>query len=175
MDEMFSPLSNAILPASIEERLKLYECRNTLEENRTNYKIIKHKFLNYRQFSMKLIEGKKQNIEAYALSYSTLPRKRAQGKVEFKIQELYYLNREEVKFITLEYFNTLSEKSYTSIIELIYSPPSFEEELEIRRNLLNTDYDLTPIIVVNEISQKKLTLFLDAKIYEDTKEKLIIL
>jgi len=175
MDEMFSPISNNILPASIEERLQMYTKRNALEDEDVNYKIIKQKFLNYRQFSCKLTEGKRTSIPSYALSYSILPRKRAQGKIDFSHNELHYLNREEIKFITLKEFNKLSQREYTTINDLVFNAPTFEEELEIRFKLTMSNYDLTPIIVVETISEKKLTLALDAKTYEDTREKLIII
>jgi len=175
MDEMFSPISNNILPASIEERLALYTKRNELEDADIKYKIIKQKFLNYRQFNCKLTEGKRTSIPAYALAYSTLPRKRAQGKVEYSLEKLHYFNREEIKFITLADFNTLSKRKFKDINDLIHNAPDFEEEIAIRSTLLESHYDLTPIIVVQNISDKKLTLQLDAKTYEDTKEKLIIL
>lgn len=175
MDEMFSPISNATLPASIEERLEMYKKRNRLEDENIKYKIIKQKFLNYRQFNFKVTEGKRTILPAYALSYSTLPRKRAQGRIEFQENKLHYFNREEIKFISLEDFNSISEKKYTNINELIFSPPPFEEELQIRTNLIASSYDLTPIIVLQEVSDKKLTIELDAKTYEDTKEKLIII
>ena len=175
MDEMFSPISNNTLPASIEERIAMYTKRNKLEDENIDYKIIKQKFLNYRQFNCKLTEGKTTNIPAYALSYSTLPRKRAQGKVEFFDGTLHYLNREEVKFITLQSFNALTQKSYKTINELIFHSPSFEEELQIRNTLTASNYDLTPIIVVENIPTKKLTIQLDTKVYEDVKEKLIII
>jgi len=175
MDEMFSPISGKILPASIEERLELYTQRNSLEDEGKEYRIFKQKFLNYRQFNCKLTEGKRTLIPAYALSYSTLPRKRAQGRIEFRIDKLHFMNREEVKFITLDDFNTLAQRNYEDINELIFNPPSFEKELHLRYELLQTAYDLTPIIVIENISDKKLTLELDAKTYEDTKEKLIVL
>ena len=173
MDEMFSPISAQILPASIEERIEMYTKRNILEDEGKKYKIIKQKFLNYRQFNFKLISGKKDVLEAYALSYSTLPRKKAQGRIEFSHDNISHFNREEVKFITLQTYNNLSKSKYTSIKELIYNPLNFKEELTLRRMISDSDYDLTPIIVVEEIPQTKLSIYLDAKTYEDTKEKLI--
>ncbi len=175
MDEMFSPISAQVLPASIEERLEIYKKRIELGESGIDYKIIKEKFLNYRQFSCKLTLGKHENIEAYALAYSTLPRKKAQGKIEFITQNIAYLNREEVKFITLSHFNELCETNYMSIRELIFNPPLFEKELQLRNKLDLGNYDLSPVIVLKSISDKKLTLELDAKTYEDTREKLIII
>lgn len=173
MDEMFSPISGQILPASIEERLELYTKRNKLEDEGREYKIVKQKFLNYRQFHCKLISGKKDTLEAYALSYSILPRKKAQGRIEFSYNDIYYFNREEIKFITLQTYNDLSNSNYKSIKELIYNPLDFEKEQALRNIISGANYDLTPIIVVKEIPQTKLTIFLDAKSYEDTKEKLI--
>ena len=175
MDEMFSPISQNILPASIEERLQMYTKRNELEDENIQYKIIKQKFLNYRQFSFTLTEGKHTSVPAYALSYSTLPRKRAQGKIEYSINNLHFFNREEVKFISLTDFNDLSKNKYTTINDLIFNAPNFEEEMSIRTTLTGSNYDLTPIIVVEKLSTKKLTLKLDAKTYEDTREKLIII
>ena len=175
MDEMFSSISHRTLPASIEERLEMYKYRMQLDEQEVAYKIIKQKFLNYRQFNFKLIKGKKEVIPAYALSYSTLPRKRAQGRIEFEDNNLHYFNREEVKFITLKHFNSLSNKKYQTMNELIFQAPTFDEELQIRSSLLASHYDLTPIIVVDTILDSKLTVSLDAKTYEDVKEKIIIL
>ena len=175
MDEMFSPISGQILPASIEERLELYSSRNRLEDEGKTYKIIRQKFLNYRQFSVKLISGKKDLIPAHALSYSTLPRKRAQGRIEFDINGVHYFNREEVKFITLSYFNDFFSSSYKNVQELIFNPPSIEKELSLREHISGNNYDLSPIIIVEEIPTTKLTLHIDAKTYEDTREKLIVL
>ena len=174
MDEMFSPISGKTMPASIEERLAMYIKRNELEDEGKAYKIVKQKFLNYRQFHCKLISGKKDILEAYALSYSTLPRKKAQGRVEFTHDNIHYFNREEIKFITLQTYNDLSNSNYKTIKELIYNPLEFDEELTLRAAIAGSNYDLTPIIVVEDIPQTKLSIYLDAKAYEDTKEKLTI-
>ena len=177
MDEMFSPISKITLPASIEERIELYTKRMELEEQNIPYKIVRHKFLNYRQLSFRLLKGKKEILPAYALSYSTLPRKKAQGRIEYEIEGIYHLNREEIRFLSLEKFNELSAKNYSNIYELIYSPPSFRGEQKIRNAIIENIYDLTPIIVtdISTLLETKLTIELDAKTYEDTKEKLIIL
>ena len=173
MDEMFSPISGQILPASIEERLAFYTKRNELEDENIEYKIIKQKFLNYRQFSFKLISGKRDVLDAYALSYSTLPRKKAQGRIDFLHEGIGYFNREEIKFLSREKFNSLTKSNFSSIKEIIYNPLSFEEEQQLRTQISGSNYDLTPIIVVEELPQTKLTIQLDAKVYEDTKENII--
>ncbi len=172
MDEMFSPIANTILPASIEERLTMYEKRINLEDNEIAYEIIREKFLNYRQFTCKLTLGKKEPIAAYALCYSTLPRKKVQGRIERTLHDIYYLNREEVRFITIETFNTLAKRHYTNVKELIYQPLNFNDELEVRNSIISNQFDLSPIVVVDIIPEIKITLELNAKIYEDTKERL---
>jgi len=175
MDEMFSPISASVLPASIEQRIAMYKHRIELEDENIQYKIIKEKFLNYRQFNLKIIINKTEVIPAYALSYSTLPRKKAQGRIEFKHNNIHYFNRDEIKFITLDTYNLLCKTNYQNINELIFNPQSFEKELELRYLLTDKIYNLTPIIVVNKILDTKIKIELDSKTYEDTKEKLIIL
>ena len=173
MDEMFSPISGQVLPASIEERLALYERRMALEDAGRSYRIVKQKFLNYRQFTCRLIKGKAAPLAAYALYYSTLPRKHASGKIEYAQHGIHYFNRDDVRFIPLAYFNEKAGTSYTSVKALIFNPPAPETELALRQTVCGTPFDLTPIIVTDETPEGKYTLFLDAKVYEDTKERLI--
>jgi epoxyqueuosine reductase len=173
MDEMFSPLSGRTLPASIEERLEMYERRMALEDAGKTYRIVKQKFLNYRQFTFRLTRGKTQSVPAYALHYSTLPRQRANGKVDFEQHGIYYFNRDDIRFITLAYLNERMGTDYVSVKALIFNPPAAEKELALRRQISDTPFDLTPIIVLDAPPEGKLTLFLDAKVYEDTKERLI--
>lgn len=175
MDEMFSPISNTILPASIEERLAMYEKRVELEEKKIAYKIAKEKFLNYRVFSFKLSKGKGEIIPAYSLCYSMLERKNATGRIEFEDKNIHYFNRQEIKFIELNYFNELSSSNYKTIKELIFNPPTFDKELALRRVIEPNPYSLSPIIIVQNISDTKLIITLDATTYQDTKEKLLIL
>ena len=175
LDELFSPISNAILPASIEERLQIYKKRIQLEDKNIPYKIIKHKFLNYRELSLQVIQNKSKVIPAYALSYSTLPRKQANGKIQYEINQIHHFNRDEIKFISLSFYNDKLKKAYNTIKELIYNPPCFKEENLLRNLITDELYDLTPIIVLDEIPKdKKLIVKLHSKVYEDTKEKLII-
>lgn len=175
MDEMFSPISNSTLPASIEERLTMYEKRVELEEQNTTYKIVKEKFLNYRVFNFKLTKGKSEIIPAYSLCYSMLDRKKADGRIEFEDKKIHYFNRDEIKFIELNYFNELSSSDYKNIKELIFNPPTFDKELNIRRLIEPNPYSLSAIIVVECIIDAKLSITLDATTYQDTKEKLLLI
>lgn len=171
-DELFSPISQQIQPESIEARIELYEQRWNLEDKNINYKIVKERFLNWRQIHGHL-QIKKQTIATHFLPLSTIRNEYSRGKIDLQIGTLHYMNRDEIKFISLESYNNLSNKAYKNIYELIYSPPTFEEELKIRNQLIINPYDLSAILVVEEIPTQKLEIIYKSHIYEDVKEVLL--
>ena len=172
MDEMFNPISKQILPESIEERLELYKRRNTLAQEGVEYKIIKQKFLNYRLFNAKVMVAK-QIVPSYVLCYSTLNRNKMNGRIEYTKDGINYLNREEVKAISLEKFNELANSSYKNVKELMYKPLSFGKELELRNKILNSAYDLSTIIILDVIEDAKYELEINSETYEDVREAII--
>jgi len=171
-DELFSPISGQIQPESIEARINLYQQRLKFEEERVAYKIVKERFLNWRQF-YGLLRIKKQTIPTHFLPFSTLKSEYTRGKIDTQIGHLHYMNRDEVKFITLQTYNNLAHKKYKSVRELILNPPLFEEELNIRFNLISNYYDLSLVLVVEEIPLQKVEILYKSHIYEDVKEVLL--
>ena len=171
-DELFVPLSQQIQPESIEERISMYEKRWDMEEAHRPYKIIKQRFLNWR-LSMGLLRVRKETLPAHFLPYSTLKGEYTRGKIEYSIGDVHYMNRDEVRFITLECYNELANSNYRSVTELIYSPPAFSEEVELRTKLGITPYDLAAILVVEEIPTNKIEIICQSKVYSDVKEVLI--
>lgn len=174
MDEMFSPLSRQILPASIEERIELYTKRRDLEDSDIPYKIIRERFLNYRLMRASVKTGS-VIIPSYPLFYSTINRTSTEGKIDFEINGQFFLNREEVRFITLKTFNTLTASTYKNTQELMFNAPAIDIEMALRAKLTESAFNTSAIIVVDEIPTSKITLLLDTKTYDDTKEKLILL
>ncbi len=172
MDEMFNPISNQILPESIEQRLELYQKRNKLEEENKPYKIIKQRFLNYRLFNGK-VDINKHTIPSYFLCYSTINRTNTNGRIEYSKNGINYLNKDEVKLLDLDTFNTLAKSAYTEVKELMYNPLEFKKELEVRNKIINNAYDLSAIIVVDKIIDGKYEIQLKAQTYEDIKEEII--
>ena len=171
-DELFSPISKQIQPESIEARVKLYEKRLEYEEQNIPYKIVKERFLNWRIESGYMIV-KKEIIPTHFLPYSTLKKPYTRGRVEYSINELYYMNRDEVKFITLDRYNKLAKSSFKSIQDLIFNSPTFETEIKVRRELISNPYDISSIIVVENIPTQKVEIICHSHIYQDVKEKLI--
>lgn len=173
-DELFVPISRQIQPESIEERIEMYERRWKLEEENIPHKIIKQRFLNWR-LNSGLLRIRKEVVPAHFLPYSTLKGEYSRGKIEYNIGEVHHMNRDEVRFITLEHYNHFADTNYKSVTELIFSPPSFSKELEIRAQLGVTPYDLSIILVVEEIPDKKIEIICQSKTYDDVKEVLILL
>ena len=171
-DELFSPISQQIQPESIEARIELYEKRWTLEDENQKYKIVKERFLNWRQIHGQL-RIKKQTVPAHFLPLSTIRNEYSRGKIDLQIGDLHYMNRDEIKFITLKTYNKLLNKNYQDIYQLIYNTPSFEEELKLRHQLISNPYDLSSILVVEEIPTQKLEITYKSHIYEDVKEVLL--
>lgn len=172
MDEMFSPLSKQVLPASIEERLKLYTKRMELEEKNIPYRIIKERFMNYR-LMRSLVTVDKKVIPSYPLFYSTINRTSTNGTVEFEIDGQFFLNREEVRFITIHTFNTLLDLNYANTQELMFNAPSIETEMLIRTHLTKNPLNTSAIIVVDDIPTSKIVITLETKMYDDVKETII--
>ncbi len=172
MDEMISPFNQQILPESIEERLKLYNLRNVYESEEVAYQIVKQRFLNYRLLSG-LIRQNKTVVPSYILNYSTLQNGRANGRVEYEIKGVHYLNRNEVKLIDLQYLNNFFGVSYENVLHLLYNPLTIEQENKLREYITSNPYDLSTIIVLDKIEDVKYEFEINAKTYEDVKEVLL--
>ena len=171
-DELFLPLSRQIQPESIEERIEMYEKRYELEDKNKPHKIIKQRFLNWR-LSFGWLKVRKQIVPAHFLPYSILKSEYSRGKIEYSIGKVHHMNRDEVRFITLEYYNILANTQYKTVTKLIFNPPSFEEEVTLRANMGITPYDLSLILVVDEIPDKKIEIRCQSRTYSDVKEVLV--
>ncbi len=171
-DELFTPISNQVQPESIEERIELYEKRLKLEKNGVPYKIIKQRFLNWR-IEIAQLHIKKEYIPAHFLPYSTIKNQYTRGKIDYSTDVVYHMNRDEVKFITLNTYNQLCKTDYKTIKDLIFNPPSFQNEVDLRLKLNTTAYDLSAILTVEEIPKNKIEIQLYSTTYSDVKEVLI--
>jgi len=171
-DELISPIGKQILPESIENRLEIYKQRDKLELRDIKYKIIKQRFLNYRLLSAK-IDIAKQTIPSYFLAYSTLKNNKTNGRIEYVKNNINYLNRDEVKIITINTFNTLSNSNYKNTKELIFNPLYFNDELKLRDIITEDRYDLSTIIVIDELIDGKIEIHCNSKIFEDEKEVIL--
>jgi predicted adenine nucleotide alpha hydrolase (AANH) superfamily ATPase len=174
LDELFCPIIKQIQPASIEDRVALYEKRVTLEEQNIAYEIVKKRILNWRLLFGKIIHKKKVQ-EAHIVPMSVIKNNFSRGKIEKEINSVYYFSRDEIKFITLEKYNSILDTNYQTISEIYKNPPTFKEELKLREKITNSSFDLSAIIVLKEPPNGKFELYLEAKTYQDVQDELIIL
>ncbi len=171
-DELFMPISAQVQPESIEARIDLYQKRWEYEEQNIPHKIIKQRFLNWR-LMRGLVKVQKEHIPAHFLPYSTLKSDYSRGKIEYEIDQVHYMSREEVRFVSLEYYNRLCGTSYDSVKSLIFSPPSFEDELQIRHLLEPNFFSMSAIIITDSIPVKKIEILCQSKAYSDVREVLL--
>ncbi|MCF6207344.1 MAG: epoxyqueuosine reductase QueH [Sulfurovum sp.] len=173
-DELFVPLSGQVQPESIEARIALYEKRWQIEEQGIPYRIVKQRFLNWR-LKFATLRVRKTVVAAHLLPYSTLKNSYTRGRIEYEINGLHHMSRDEVKFISLAHYNSLAQTRYDNVTELLFNPPSFEKEVSVRSLLGLDPYDLSAVIVTEEIPANKIELHIDSETYSDVKEVLITL
>ncbi len=173
-DELFSPIDGRVLPGSIEESHAMYENRIDVEHKNQDYKIVRQKFLNYR-LKFGWVKHKKRTIPSYILPYSVMKRRYTNGKIDMQLDGLYWFNREEIRFMRLENYNELSHSSYKSVKELIFNPPPFNIDLFVREKIGLGLWDLSPLIVLEEIPEGKLEVLIESTAFEDVREKLVLL
>ena len=92
----------------------MYERRLDLENEGKSYKIIKERFLNWRLLSG-LLRVRNVIVPAHFLPYSTLKNTYTRGKIEHSVNEVHYMNRDEVRFITLDRYNALAGTDYKNV------------------------------------------------------------
>jgi hypothetical protein len=152
----------------------LYAKRDLYNTYNKKYKIIKQKFMNYRLLSGKVLVNK-QNVFSHFLPYSSINNKKVSGKIEYTINNTHYLNKNEVKIIDIDTYNKYTKSNYKNIQELIYNPLPFKVENDFKSKLLNNSFDISCVVVLDNIPTTKIEIFLDSKLYEDIKEDIILL
>jgi len=160
MAEMFSPITQQVLPASIEERIEFY---SQITKDMT---IIKESFLNYRLLTGR-VSIKKRVIPSYFLFYSHSERKRVSGRVEYVIDEVGYLNRDSVKIVSLSKLNRMTNHNFKSVMDIKLS---ILEEIDIRNQIENSSFSLSPILILENIPSGKIDIEINSKIYLDTRD-----
>lgn len=172
-DELISPISNQILPESIEERIKLYKKVRKCERKNIAFSLRRERFLNYRLLGGKVAQ-KSEILPSYILFYSHMKRGFTKGKISSIEDEIGYFNRESILFLSLKKYNEIAKKSYKSVKELIFEPPKLKKDLHVRKFLQGSFFSLSPIIIVDELPLEKLEITLNSHIYEDVREVLAI-
>ena len=169
MDEMLCPVTQRILPASIEERLAMYTRRMELEEQGIDYTIVRKRFLNYRLLRA-FVRVDKKVVPSYILSYSHLRRDYAKARIEEIVDGVGYANRDEIRVINLAFVRRYADVQ--DIQSLYFRGLEWDVEQRIRRDI-DGEYSLSPIVVLDTIPNR-FEIYIEAVSYKDVKEELRI-
>ena len=175
-DELSCPLRPQVLPSSIEDRIALYERVMTLENEKTPFKLVREKFLNYRLSRAWIKNNNKEIIPSYVLFYSTCKKEYVKTKIEAIVEGVGFSNKEEARFISINTFNKIANTQYATVKELLHNPPSLEVEITFRNSITQSLFaSLTPLIIVDEVKLEPYELFIQSKTYHDIRENLVLI
>jgi len=171
MDEMMEPVTRQILPGSIQECLELYTKRMELEDEGIEYRILRHRFLNYRLLRG-FVRVEKEVAPSYITLFSLLRRDYAKARVEFEADGVAYANRDEIRVIDLQKLNSILGTGFKSVKELYFQGLSFAQELSLRQSVGLGEFDLSPLVVLDKIPSK-FEIYIHAATYKDIREKIV--
>ncbi|MDR1008235.1 MAG: epoxyqueuosine reductase QueH [Campylobacteraceae bacterium] len=164
--ELLSPVGKEILPSSIEERLETFEKVDIYEKNRVDFTLKREKFQNYRFLWGRILDESNTVLPSWFLGVY-----HGDSEVIIKSIDSGYGFAENMLFIELWRFNQIAGYIYKSVKELIFNPPTNEEQKNICMKF--PDYPL--IIVIENIEKKTYNIEARSIFYEDVREVLAIL
>jgi len=173
-DELVTPIRPQVLPASIEERLEVYEKVLAYEAEHKPFELHREKFLNYRLLRAWVKEKEGGVIPSYVTFYSTCKQKHVKGRIESIREGIGFFNKDAIRFISIDTFNRLMQTNYSDVKALLLSPPSVEVELALRTQLFASSYlCLNALIVLDELALRAYEVTLLSKTYDDIREVLV--
>lgn len=169
--ELFCSISRQIQPASIESRLALYTQRMELDKRAIPYKIHKNTIQAYRLFSGRLLLNG-ETVPSYILPYSMLKKPTKSGII-FEKEEIYFAQKENIIILGLDKYNQLAKTNYTSLNTLYFNAPAVESDIQLRYQVTNMHYSLSPIIVLKQVDPNAIyTLEIKSELYSANHETL---
>ncbi|MBZ7935034.1 epoxyqueuosine reductase QueH [Campylobacter sp. B0100352/1] len=173
IDELMSPINGQILPASIESRIAFYKKIKTLEKKGKKFEIKRDKFLNYRLLNA-LVKLDKKPIKSYILFYSHFKNSYTKLSVEKDKVDFYVSFKDEINFWSFKYFNSLLKNKFKTFEEFLNKPLKINQEINLRHKLFNS-YNLSPVIILDQIHQGRYEICAKSEIYFDTEEKILLI
>ncbi|MDA3053644.1 epoxyqueuosine reductase QueH [Campylobacter sp. JMF_01 NE2] len=168
--ELMSPVGGEILPASIEEKFKIYKKVAKFRREGVKFEIIRDEFLNYRLLRA-WVKFSGQIRPSFILHNSHFRRE----FVKFSINEScekFYCDKGEIKILSLKFFNEILKTDFKNTAEILKNPPSLKKQEQIRAKICGAR-SLSPIIVVDEIYPAKVEIYALSRIFLDVREILV--
>ncbi|ECK1947173.1 epoxyqueuosine reductase QueH [Campylobacter lari] len=171
IDELMSPINKQILPSSIEEKIKFYNQVKKLEKKGIKFEIQREKFLNYRLLRA-LIKQNKQAIKTHILFYSHFKNSYTKFSILDEGLKHYKSAKDEINLWSFDYFNSLCKMRFKNYEDFLQNPLKIEQEIKIRQKHFGV-YDLSPVIIVENIIKGAYEFMAKSEIYFDSKEKIV--
>ncbi|EAI4297803.1 epoxyqueuosine reductase QueH [Campylobacter lari] len=171
IDELMSPINKQILPSSIEEKIKFYNQVKKLEKKGIKFEIQREKFLNYRLLRA-LIKQNKQAIKTHVLFYSHFKNSYTKFSILDEGLKHYKSAKDEINLWSFDYFNSLCKMRFKNYEDFLQNPLKIEQEIKIRQKHFGV-YDLSPVIIVENIIKGTYEFMAKSEIYFDSKEKIV--
>ena len=168
--ELMNSIDKQILPNSIEEKLKFYKKVHKLKNKGIKFEILRDKFMNYRLLSG-LVKFDGVAVKSYIFHNSHFKRKYNKFNLE-NSQNSAFVDRDEIKFITINFFNQLANKNYKNMDEILKNPPSLKCQEKVREKIAFKG-GFSPIILVEKIPQCRVEILANSDLYLDVREILV--
>ena len=168
--ELISSIDKQILPNSIEEKLKFYKKVHKLKQKGVKFEILRDKFMNFR-----LLYGCVKFDGVAAKSYILHNSHFRRNYIKFAnliTQDSLFLDKDEIKFLNLDFFNKIAKKDYKNMDEILKNPPSLKCQENVRKKL-GLAGGFSPIIIVQKIPQAKVEITAKSDLYLDVREILV--
>ncbi|EQB0813408.1 epoxyqueuosine reductase QueH [Campylobacter upsaliensis] len=171
IDELTSPLNRQILPASIEDKIRLYKKVQALEKKGIKFSLEREKFLNYRLLNG-LLKRDKRVIKSHILFYSHFKNALSKFRINEDLRGEFKSVKDELCFWDFEYFNARCGGKFKNYGDFLKRPLSVAKEISLRQKIFGA-YHLSPIIIVESLSSGTYELMAKSEIYFDVREKIV--
>lgn len=168
--ELMSCAYGQIWPNSAQDRTNLYQKVMKFEKKGIKFRLIKDQFMNYRLLFC-LVKFNDVAIQSFILYKSHFKKELSKFEIQNE-KEIYFTDKNEIKIVSLQYFNKLAKSTFKSMNELLQNPPSLSKQSKIRAKICAQDSQ-SPIIVVEKIRCSKVNIRGVSNIYIDVREILV--
>ncbi|KAA6225179.1 diacylglucosamine hydrolase like protein [Campylobacter sp. LR291e] len=169
--EFISPINKQILPASIEEKKNFYKKLNNLEKKGVNFELVREKFLNYRLL-FGLVKFNKKPVKTHILFYSHFKNSYTKFALNDDIKGIYRSLKDELVLLDFNFLNALCKNKFKDFNDFLKRSLSIKQEILLRKKLFD-DYNLSGVIIFEELKKGSYEFICRNEIYFDTREKII--
>lgn len=173
--ELFNNIGGQILKGSAQWNLDIFSKLNRFEKDKIPFILQKNTINSYRLLRGFVTEIKTTNLDSSA-KYEILPSyifthsksisnlkiiKISWKKVSFSDDFIMLGFCDNALFIDIKSINSAFTKSYKNVLDMIYNPPLYDDELQFRMKILGVD-SIKPFIVLDSMIDGNIRINIDS-------------